>query len=117
MNSTRHSLLRKMQKGEVLSRETEQILWHLLYSTKSKSEIDKSLSPRKDGIFNYLIKTGLSEETIEKIKSVKLPDEGYGAYSEKAIKHLLPLMRCGKFWTVNNIQAKTKQRINSYEKR
>ena len=114
MNSTRHSLLRKMQKGEVLSRETEQILWHLLYSTKSKSEIDKSLSPRKDGIFNYLIKTGLSEETIEKIKSVKLPDEGYGAYSEKAIKHLLPLMRCGKFWTVNNIQAKTKQRINSY---
>ena len=69
----------------------EQAIWHLLYSTTSKAEIDKSLSPSDNskGIFKKLIETGISVESIEKIKTIKLPDEGYGAYSEKAIKNLL----------------------------
>lgn len=117
MNTTRHALLSKMQANEVLKRDTEQALWNLLYSTKSKAEIDKSLSPSEKShcIYNTLIKAGLSESTIEKIKTTKFPDEGYGAYSEKAIKKLLPLMRCGTFWSEDGIHTQTLQRIQQYQ--
>ena len=103
MNATRHALLSRMQDGESLTREMEQFLWHLLYSTKSKAEIDKSLSmsDRNGTIYNKLIAAGINKASIEKLKSIKLPDEGYGAYSEKAIKKLLPLMRSGKMWDAN----------------
>lgn len=116
MNSTRHAILSKMKDGEVLNRELEQAIWHLLYSTKSKVEIDKSLSApdNTNTIFTKLIESGISIESIEKIKSIKLPDEGYGSYSEKAIKKLLPLMRCGKKWNENNISPTTDQRIKDF---
>ena len=117
MNTTRHALLSKMQANEVLKRDTEQALWNLLYSTKSKAEIDKSLSPSEKShcIYNTLMKAGLSESTIEKIKTTKFPDEGYGAYSEKAIKKLLPLMRCGTCWSEDGIHTQTLQRIQQYQ--
>ena len=112
MNATRHALLSRMQEGEHLSRELEQLIWHLLYSTKSKEEIDKSLSGSK--LFKRLLSEGISETSIEKIKSIKLQDEGYGAYSEKAIKRLLPLMRTGTMWNQQNIDASTQQRIEQF---
>lgn len=116
MNSTRHAILSRMKEGEVLNRELEQAIWHLLYSTKSKAEIEKSLSAynKKSTIFTKLIESGISIESIEKIKSIKLPDEGYGSYSEKAIKKLLPLMRCGQQWNENNISPTTCQRIKDF---
>lgn len=118
MNATRHAILKRMKDDEVLSREQEQAIWHLLYSTTSKTEIDKSLSPSDNPskIFTNLIEAGFSNETIEKIKTIKLPDEGYGAYSEKAIKKLLPLMRCGKLWDEKSIHPSTKQRIEDFSK-
>lgn len=117
MNGTRHAILNRMKEGEVLSRETEQAIWHLLYSTTSKAEIDKSLSPSDNpkGIFKKLIEAGFSVESIEKIKTIKLPDEGYGAYSEKAIKKLLPLMRCGEFWDEGKIHPSTQRRIREFQ--
>lgn len=116
MNATRHALLSCMQKGEILSRNTEQLLWHLLYSTKSKAEIDKSLSPSESpkGIYNILIKEGFSEPTIAKFKTKKLPDEGYGAYSEKAIKKLLPFMRCGELWNEKDICPSSMVRVSLF---
>lgn len=118
MNATRHAILNRMKDGEVLSREMEQAIWHLLYSTTSKAEIDKSLSPSDcpSNIYAKLIEAGFSEDSIEKIKTIKLPDEGYGAYSEKALKKLLPLMRCGKLWNENRIQYSTMQRIEAFTK-
>jgi len=118
MNATRHVLLAKMQESETLSRELEQSLWHILYSTKSKAEIDKSLSKSSKGgtIYTKLVSSGISETSIEKLKNVKLPDEGYGAYSEKAIKKLLPLMRSGNQWNVNNIDSTTQHRIEQFSK-
>lgn len=117
MNATRHAILNRMKEDEGLSREIEQDLWHLLYSTTSKAEIDKSLSPSKNskGLFKKLIEAGISVESIEKIKTIKLPDEGYGAYSEKAIKKLLPLMRCGEFWDEGNIHPSTLERIQEFQ--
>ena len=116
MNATRHALLSKLANGETLNREMEQKLWHLLYSTKSKAEIDKSLSSSEKGnsIYSQLIEAGISEASIGKLKIVKLPDEGYGAYSEKAIRKLLPLMRCGEKWNPCDIHESTSQRINKF---
>ena len=118
MNATRHAILNRMKDDELLSRELEQAIWHLLYSTTSKAEIDKSLSPSDTPscIYTKLIEAGFSEESIEKIKTIKLPDEGYGAYSEKAIKKLLPLMRCGKLWDEKGIHPSTLQRIDAFSK-
>jgi len=118
MNATRHAILNRMKDDELLSRELEQAIWHLLYSTTSKAEIDKSLSPSDTPscIYTKLIEAGLSEESIEKIKTIKLPDEGYGAYSEKAIKKLLPLMHCGKLWDEKGIHPSTLQRIDAFSK-
>ena len=116
MNSTRHAILSKMKDGEVLSRDLEQAIWHLLYSTNSKAEIDKSLSASNNTntIFTSLVEAGFSIESIEKIKSIKLPDEGYGSYSEKAIKKLLPLMRCGQKWDKSTLHPITSQRIKEF---
>ena len=116
MNATRHSLLSKLAKNETLSRELEQSLWHLLYSTKSKEEIEKSLSPssKRNNTYNRLKSLCISDETINKLKTVKFPDEGYGAYSEKAIKKLLSVMRQGKLWSANNIDDSTKKRIAEF---
>lgn len=118
MNATRHAILNRMKDDEVLSREMEQAVWHLLYSTTSKAEIDKSLSPSDTPscIYTKLIEAGFSQESIEKIKTIKLPDEGYGAYSEKAIKKLLPLMRCGKLWNEKCIHPSILQRIDAFSK-
>ena len=118
MNATRHAILNRMKEGETLSKEMEQAIWHLLYSTTSKAEIDKSLSPSSNskGIYKKMIEAGISEESIEKIKTIKLPDEGYGAYSEKAIKKLLPLMRCGNFWDEGKIHPTTLECINEFRR-
>lgn len=119
MNATRHAILNRIKDDEALSREQEQAIWHLLYSTTSKAEIDKSLSPSDNpsNIYAKLIKAGFSQESIEKIKTIKLPDEGYGAYSEKAIKKLLPLMRCGKLWNEKGIHPSTLQRIEAFSEK
>lgn len=118
MNATRHAILNRIKDDEVLSREQEQAIWHLLYSTTSKAEIDKSLSPSDNPsrIYIKLIEAGFSEDSINKIKTIKLSDEGYGAYSEKAIKKLLPLMRCGKLWDEKDIHPSTIQRIEAFSK-
>ena len=117
MNATRHAFLCKMEKEENLSRELEQVLWHLLYSTKSKEEIDKSLSSTSNGkVYKRLIAAGISNDSIEKLKNIKFPDDGYGAYSEKAIKKLLPFMRTGKMWNEKNMDSSTRQRIERFAK-
>lgn len=117
MNATHYAIYSKLNKGESISRDLEQELWNLLYSISSKKEIDKSLSPKtkkQNTIYLRLKDAGISEESIEKLKTVKLPDEGYGAYSEKAIRKLLPLMRIGCLWQENNIDNKTIERIKSF---
>ena len=50
----------------------------------------------------------LFAEVFAKVKPFK---KDYGSYSEKAIKKLLPLMRMGKYWSVDAIYSKTKERI------
>lgn len=103
-NKTRAIILSKLDKSEKESLTQELLIsiWHLLYSVTTKEEIDAVFADNKkerNGIYSKLLEV-FSDETIQKLKSTRFEDseEGYGAYSEKAIKKLLPLMRCGKFW-------------------
>ncbi len=113
-NKTRYAILSKLEKAErdLLSRKLEEKVWHLLYSITTQEEIDKALKSKESqkGIYSQL-KRAFSDITIEKIKNIKL-EEGYGAYSAKAIRRLLSLMRMGKYWSFDAIDDKTKDRIS-----
>lgn len=116
-NKTRSAILAKLDKTEkdAISKELEYKIWHLLYSVTTKVEIDSVFAESKkqnsNGIYAELQKV-LSMQSIEKLKGVKFDENDYGSYSEKALKKLLPLMRFGKYWSDDNIDANTKDRIN-----
>jgi CRISPR-associated endonuclease Csn1 len=84
-----------------------QNLWHIIYSVKDKKEYEKAL------------KTFASKHALDEVSFVesflKFPPfkNEYGAYSEKAIKKLLPLMRIGNYWDENDISEQVKERIQA----
>ena len=117
MNATRNAILAKLTKKEkgIITQELEQKIWHLLYSIPSKQEIEKALSPSegKENTYSLLLSKGISCESVEKLRYCKLTDTGYGAYSEKAIKRLLTLMRRGEAWKIDNIDQATVEKLNN----
>ena len=108
-NETRNAILNGLQKAGVsadfLSREVEEALWHILYSVEDKIEIESAL--RK-----FASKHDLDDRFADVFKKLPPHRKEYGAYSAKAIKKLLPLMRMGKYWELSNIDDKTKERID-----
>jgi len=76
-------------------------LWHLYYSVENF-----------DAIANSLIKRFSVPEKIAKQLS-KLPPftSRYTVYSQKALSKLIEVMRCGKYWSYDNISKETKNRI------
>ena len=115
-NKTRAAVMSKLKKEEV-NNLTDNLLikiWHLLYSVKTKEEIDSVFAEAKKGkggIYDELL-ASFSNETIQKLKSLRFEEEDYGAYSEKALKRMLPLMRMGKLWSEGDIDSKTLERID-----
>lgn len=114
-NKTRYAIASKLAKEEscMLTDELLVKIWHLLYSVKTKEEIDAVFSDNKigsGGIYDELLQY-FSKESIAKIKNIRIEEDGYGAYSEKAIKKLLSLMRVGKFWSEESIDPQTCERI------
>ncbi len=89
-----------------LTKEKEIQLWHIIYSVTDKIEFGKALKTFAEK--NYLD----SESFVENFVKFKPFDNDYGAYSEKAIRKLLPLMRLGKYWKWDNIDEKTQDRIS-----
>lgn len=79
-------------------------LWHILYSIDDKNEICKALN-------NLAQNNSLPNTFAEVFAKIKPFKKEYGSYSEKAIKKLLPLMRMGKYWSADNIDNNTKERI------
>ncbi|WP_455586865.1 type II CRISPR RNA-guided endonuclease Cas9 [Bacteroides sp.] len=108
-NETRGLLLNGLKKAgivsEILSRETEEALWHILYSVEDKEEVESALQ-------TFKVKYALDDEFVNVFKKCPPFKKDYGAYSAKALKKLLPLMRMGKFWDVSAIDNKTKERID-----
>ena len=83
----------KLGKNEqAIEVSREQQLWHIIYSIHDKKEFDKALK-------SFASKHEIDEESfVENFKKFPPFKSEYGAYSEKAIKKLLPLMRKGKYW-------------------
>ena len=80
-------------------------LWHILYSILDKKELEKALK-------KFVKRHNLPGEFIKEFKKFPPYKRDYGAYSAKAIKKILPLMRLGKYWSWDNIDENTKDRID-----
>lgn len=113
-NETRALIQSRLDKingiaEDFLDRATEEALWHILYSVEDNEDIKKALK-------TFAAKKGLSEKLqndfVSQFKKFSPFKKDYGAYSAKAIKKLLPLMRTGKHWKEEAIEAATKQRID-----
>ena len=125
-NETRALMLKGLKDAGVdeafLDKTNEYRLWHILYSVDDKQEIKKAMA-------TFVCKYNKDEENKRKDKNNKaitlddrfveafsaLPPfkKEYGSYSEKAIRRLLPLMRMGKYWNMEAIDAATRVRINN----
>ena len=113
-NETRTLILTKLKASnipsEFLTKDIEEGLWHILYSIEDKLEIEKALK-------TFAGKHLLPDEFVENFKKIVPFKKEYGAYSAKAIKKLLPLMRRGKYWSEEAISTKTKDRISAIVER
>ena len=108
-NETRALILGRLGKAGIaadfLTREKEEALWHILYSVSDKEELKKAL-------VSFAKRQGLKESFVDIFLKTTPFDKDYGSYSAKAIKKLLPLMRMGKYWNENEIDAQTRSRID-----
>ena len=93
----------KAKKNNRIINNLEQI-WHMLYSITDKSQLLAALK-------HYAETNHLSDVFVEKLGKMK-PFSDYGAYSEKATRKLLNLMRSGDYWSEEAIDAQTKSRID-----
>ncbi len=107
-NETRATIVSRLEKASInadfLTKEIEEALWHILYSVTDKIELEKALK-------TFAIKNQLNDEFVEIFKKYPPYKSEYGAYSVKALKKLLPLMRMGKYWSKDAIHPKVAERI------
>jgi CRISPR-associated endonuclease Csn1 len=109
-NTTRYEFILKTKRingfdyRTFLSPENEYMLWHFFYSVKRKDEFYKGLNSL---LIKLLERSGLSKdylpELVRNFSSFGGYTNEYGTYSEKAIKKILPFLRLGKYWRVNDI--------------
>lgn len=107
-NTTRGEIIARLSKANVdtefLDTEAEEHLWHILYSVSDRKELQSALS-------KYASQYSLPEAFVDTMAKFPPFDADYGAYSAKAIKRLLPLMRMGHHWHFEDIDPKTAERI------
>ncbi len=108
-NETRGNILARLSKAGVDTaflndKEREERLWHILYSVSDRTELRTALS-------RYAQRHDLGDAFVDAMAQFPPFDADYGAYSAKAIKKLLPLMRMGHHWNVQDIDAATQERI------
>jgi CRISPR-associated endonuclease Csn1 len=109
-NETRFQFLSKTLKLEGIessffNNQNSEALWHILYSVTDKIEIESAIK-------KFTTKHNLPDNFSEAFRNLPPYKNEYGAFSSKAIKKLLPLMRMGTYWNENNIDPKTFDRIN-----
>jgi CRISPR-associated endonuclease Csn1 len=110
-NETGYEIRRRLEKVanvpvDFLTPEVEQSLWHVIYSVTDKIEFEKAL---KSFAEKYQLDADSFVENFKKFPPFK---SEYGAFSKKAIKKLLPLMRLGKYWDWDAIDTEAKDRIS-----
>lgn len=113
-NTTKTQILSRLKKVEGIKKDflkdsIEAHLWHIIYSVTDKNEFIQALK-------KFANKYNLDEESfVDNFKNIPPYASDYGAFSMKAIKKLLPLMRIGKYWSWDNIDDKTKNRIEKIQ--
>lgn len=109
-NETRHVILNALKKAGIpasfLTAEREYKLWHLLYSVEDKNDIIKALTSMAQA-------ENLTESFVEAFKKISSFKKEYGAYSEKAVKKLLSVMRMGKCWSKDALPTDLLENYNS----
>jgi len=117
-NETKAQFLSRLSKvtnindaKSFLTNETEIKLWQIIYSVKDLAEYEKALK-------TFAKKNNLNEDSFVS-SFVKFPPfkNDYGAFSEKAIKKILPLMRRGHYFDENNISSTVKERVQAIMER
>jgi CRISPR-associated endonuclease Csn1 len=108
-NETRSLITTKLDKVKnipenFLTPGIEEALWHILYSVEDKNDLEKAFK-------TFSTKYSLSEDFVVHFKKFPPFKKEYGAYSAKALKKLLPLIRMGKYWNQDAIHPHTKERI------
>ena len=103
---TRLSKVESVNAADLLNTKNEQHLWHIIYSIKEIGQFESALK-------KFAQKHELDEASFIKgfIKHPPFKNE-YGAFSEKAIKKILPLIRTGKYWNQDNFHPETIVRID-----
>ncbi|QEC52783.1 CRISPR-associated endonuclease Csn1 [Anseongella ginsenosidimutans] len=109
-NDTGYEIRRRFAKIETLPEgflnpDIEKKIWHIIYSVTDKKEYEKAL---KSFANKYQVDEIQFVDAFRKVPPFK---REYGAYSEKAIKKLLPLMRLGKYWCWDAIDKCSRERI------
>ena len=113
-NATRHELLLAFDRADIPRKlldveGREYRLWHLLYSIEAKEETESALRKLKaNKAFGDL---NIDDDFVNSFLKIKPFEKEYGAYSEKAIKKLLAVMRRGSLWKEADICEATKQNI------
>lgn len=102
-NGTRSLLLSTLKKANVEAsiidnKEEEYRLWHLLYSIDDPKELKVALE-------KYANLYNLPDTFVSAFGKIKPFKKEYGAYSEKAIKKLLSVMRRGSLWNEADIPS------------
>jgi CRISPR-associated endonuclease Csn1 len=96
---------------EILSDQEKLLkLWHIDYSITS-SDIEKSRKGIKTALSKLLPDNENKQHAIDAFCKLSELKKEYGSLSANAIKKLLPLMRCGKYWNSDNIPSNYLRRI------
>jgi CRISPR-associated endonuclease Csn1 len=112
-NITISSILQPFSKEKKLKKEVLELvrnqndlhkLWHIIYS------LGEDESHMRSGI-QTAFPDRLSKDAVDLLLQVPGFDKNYAAFSEKALKKLLPVMRMGKYFDEKEIHSSTKERI------
>ncbi|MCX7649102.1 MAG: hypothetical protein N2050_00935 [Flavobacteriales bacterium] len=76
-------------------------LWQIVYSAES-SDLEKTFKAIETALKKRFKE--IPEKAIEEIKKLTFQEKGYASYSALAIKKLLSVMRCGRYWSWENLQ-------------
>ncbi len=86
-------------------------LWHIIYSITS-SDINKSEKGIITALTNSKNNFNLPAKIISELSKLPEPSKEYKSFSSRAINKLLEVIRTGRFWSKEQINEHTKERIS-----
>jgi CRISPR-associated endonuclease Csn1 len=96
--------LNYVEEGNIILNDAKRFhsLWHIFYSISS-SDAEKSQKGIEKALRNPRMAFNFPEEVIKGLVNIPESPKQYASLSSKAIKKLLPVMRCGRYWNWDKI--------------